>query len=234
EVATTPFDEESAISYEAGIKSTWFGNRLLVNGVGFFTDYEDLQVTRFFQPVDAAFGEFITENAGAAEIFGAELELVALLNDYIEVGGNYAYLDAEFTDFQGQPSIAADGTITDPGDFNGNTLRLAPEHTASVFLKFDYPLGNGSALSGKVKYRYQDDMFFDPDNNPINVSPAYSLVDVWAAYTTPNERFEVKAWVNNLTDEEYVTHGFTQRGSRIAFGLFGEPRSYGLTLTAKW
>ena len=233
EVATTPFSEETAISYEAGIKSKWAGDRLLFNGLAFFTDYEDLQVTRFFQPVGASFGEFITENAGAAEIFGVELEFVALLTDWLEVGGNYAFLDAEFTDFQGLPSIAADGTVTDPGDFNGNALRLAPENTASLFIKAGTELSNGGSILGKLKYRFQDDMFFDPDNNPINVSPSYSLVDLWAAYTTPGERFEFKFWVNNLTDEEYVTHGFTQRGSRIAFGLFGEPRSWGLTVTAK-
>ena len=233
-VGVTPFDEETAISYEFGVKSRWLDRRLMLNASGFFVDYEDLQVTRFFQPAGNAFGEFITENAGEAEILGLEVELAAALTENLEVGGNYAYLDATFKEFTGSRSVAADGTITDPGTFNGNRLRIAPEHTASAYVKLGYTFGNGGSLEGKLKFRYQDDLFFDPDNNPINVSSNYSVLDAWSAYTTPDQRWELKLWMKNLTNKEYVTHGFTQRGSRIAFALFGEPRTYGITATYRF
>ncbi len=225
-VATTPFGSESAISYEAGFKSKFADNRILLNALGYFTDYDDLQVTRFFQPLGSSFGEFITENAGRAEIYGAEVEAIALVTDNIEIGGNYAYLNAKFVDFQGQGSLG-----NPPEQFNGNRLRLAPEHTFSAFIKGDFELSNGGRIVGKAKYRFQDDMFFDPDNNPLAVSPSYELVDVWLAYRTPDDQWELKLWVNNLTDEEYVTHAFTQRASRIAFGLHGDPRTYGATIS---
>lgn len=234
EGATTPFKEEEATSYEFGIKSRWLGQRGVLNVSGFFVDYEDLQVTRFFQPVGSAFGEFITENAGKAEISGVEVELAAVLTENIELGGNYAWLDASFEEFTGSPSIAADGTVTDPGTFDDSRLRIAPEHTASAYIKLNYSFSNGAGLDGKFKIRYQDDMFFDPDNNPINVSPSHTLLDTWAAYTTPDNKWEIKLWVKNITDKEYVTHGFTQRGSRIAFGVFGEPRTYGGTVTYRF
>jgi len=229
--ATTPFREEEAISYESGLKSRWLDNRLMLNVSGFIVDYEDLQVTRFFQPEGNAFGEFITENAGKAEISGVELEFAAVPTDNIEIGANYAYLDATFKEFAGTPSVAASGEVIDPGTFNGNRLRIAPKHTASGYIKLSHRLANDAVLNGKFKLRYQDDIFFDPDNNPINVSPAYTILDAWAAYTTADNRWELKLWIKNITDKEYVTHGFTQRGSRIAFGLYGEPRTYGATLT---
>jgi iron complex outermembrane receptor protein len=230
-VGTTPFNEEEAISYEFGIKSRLMDNRVMLNASGFIVDYDDLQVTRFFQPVGSAFGEFITENAGKAEISGLEIEVIALPAEGVEIGGSYAWLDAKFENFLGSPSIAGDGTIIDPGNFNGNRLRIAPENTASAYLFLEHGLSHGGMLSGKFKIRYQDDMFFDPDENPINVSDAYTIMDAWAAYTTPDERWEVKFWIKNIGDEEYVTHGFTQRGGRIAFGLFGEPRTFGGTVT---
>jgi len=92
EVATTPFDEETATNYEVGLKGLWANRRLQTNLAAFFTDYKDLQVTRFFQPIDSAFGQFITENAGKAEIKGLELEVVGLLTDSLQVGGNFAWL----------------------------------------------------------------------------------------------------------------------------------------------
>ena len=60
-------------------------------------------MTRFFQPEGGSFGEFITENAGKAEISGVGLEFVALLTDNWEFGGNFAYLDAEYTEFLERP-----------------------------------------------------------------------------------------------------------------------------------
>lgn len=227
--ATTPFDSEQAITFESGVKSRIADNRMLLNALAYFTNYKDLQVTRFFQPAGNLFGEFITENAGKAEIQGIEIETVGILSDNFEVGANFAWLNAEFVDFQGQV-----GAGDSKGNFNGNKLRLAPETTFSFYIQSDFDLDNGARITGKAKYRYQDDMFFDPNNNPITVSPAHSIVDVWLAYTTPDNRIEMKAFVNNATNEEYVTHAFSQRGSRIAFGLYGAPMTYGVSATYKF
>ena len=227
--ATTPFDSEQALSFEAGVKSRLADNRMLFNALAYATQYKDLQVTRFYQPDGNDFGAFITENAGEAEIQGLEIEAVGILSENFEVGGNFAWLNAEFVDFTGAVSRGADRT-----DFNGNKLRLAPETTFSFYVQGDFDLHSGARITAKANYRYQDDMFFDPDNNPITVSPAHSLVDVWFAYTTPDNRIEMKAFVNNATDEEYVTHAFSQRSSRIAFGLFGPPMTYGVAVTYKY
>jgi len=80
------------------------------------------------------------------------------------------------------------------GSIDAVGFGLALINTASVYILGEHILGNGGALSGKFKFRYQDDMFFDPDNNPINVSPSYTLLDAWAAYTTPDKRWEIKFW----------------------------------------
>lgn len=227
--ATTPFDSEKALSFEAGVKSRLADNRMLFNALAFTTKYEDLQVTRFFQPAGSRFGEFITENAGEAEIQGMEIEVVGILNENFEVGGNLAWLNAEYIDFQGLLSQGAKRQ-----DFNGNKLRLAPETTFSVYVQGDFAMNNGATVTGKAKYRYQDDMFFDPDNNPLTVSPAHSVIDLWLAYTVPDDRMEFKLFVNNATGEEYVTHAFSQRSSRIAFGLYGPPMTYGVSATYKF
>ena len=75
--ATTPFDSEEAINYEIGLKSQWWDNRLRLNVSAFYTDYDDLQVTRFYLPAGGTFGEFITENAATATIDGVAFEISA-------------------------------------------------------------------------------------------------------------------------------------------------------------
>jgi iron complex outermembrane receptor protein len=231
ERAFTPFDSETALNYEAGLKGGFFDNRLRINLSAFWIDYNDLQVTRFFQPLGNDFGEFITENAGEARSRGLELEYNARPFENVLLGGSYSFLDAEFVDFQGTPSVAADGTVLDSGDFNGNDLRQAPNHTASFFAEYTYPFANGSEFKAKVNYRYQGEFFFDPDNNTLAFSEAYSLVDARLAYTFRDGQWELAVFGRNLTDEEYLTHAFTQRGSRISFGLFGDPRIFGGSVT---
>lgn len=225
EVATTPFDEETAISYEVGLKGLWANRRLQTNIAAFFTDYDDLQVTRFFQPEGSGFGQFITENAGKAEIKGAELELVGLLTDAWELGGNFAWLDAEFTEFTGTPAATGDS------DFSGNRLRQAPKYSVYLYTTYTIRLENIGSIAAKVDYAYQDDMFFDPDVNPITVAPSYSLWNARLAWTSADDTWEIAGWIKNIGDKDYIHHTFSQRGSRIAFARFGPPRHYGFTLT---
>jgi len=224
--ATTPFDPEKATNFEVGIKSDLFDRRARLNVTGFFTDYKDLQVTRFFQPVGSGFGEFITENAGKAEIYGLEVEFLARPVEGLDIGGSYAYLDAEFKEFTGTPSV------TDPNaTFDGNKLRQAPKHMFNAYTRYQWSLGNEGDIYARVDYRYQSKSFYDPDENPLATIPAYDIWDARVGYISPDQRWEVAAWIKNIGEEKYRTHVFTQRGGRIAFATHGDPRTYGLTLT---
>ena len=231
ERATTPFEPEKATNFEVGVKSDLFERRARVNLTAFYTDYKDLQVTRFAQIPPSQFGEFITENAGKAEIYGFEAEFLARPVEGLDVGGSYAYLHAEYTDFQGSPSVAPDGTIIGSGDFNGNDLRQAPEHMVNLYGRYQWSLGNAGSMYARVDYRYQSLSFYDPDENPIATIPSYEIWDARVAYNSPDDRWELAAWIKNIGSEKYRTHVFTQRGGRIAFAVFGDPETYGLTLT---
>ncbi len=226
--ATTPFGKEKARNYEAGIKSDLFDRRARLNVTGFWTQIRGLQVTRFFQPVGATFGEFITENAGRARSRGVEVELTALLTNELEIGATYAYLDATFRRFTGQPSVAPDGSILEAGSFNGNELRESPPHSASGYAQYTHRADWGE-LTARVDVTYRDRMFFDPSNNPISRANAHDVWDARLSWRSPGGHWELSAWGKNIFDEEYITHLFTQRGGRIAFALFGDPARYGFT-----
>ena len=223
--ATTPFEPEEATNYEVGLKGDFFDRHLRVNLSGFYVDYKDLQVTRFFQPPTSGAGEFITENAANAEILGLEAEFTALLTDNLEIGGFYSYLDATFEDFFGTPDISGGG------DFSGNVLRQAPEHSAGGHIQYEFDLGGERGyLVANANARYQSLSYTNVDNNPLDVIPEHTVADAWLAWHSNDDRWMVQAWVKNITDEVYRTHVFTQPGNRVAFGTFAPPRTYGLTL----
>ena len=89
-------------------------------------------------------------------------------------------------------------------------------------------------LTANVSGRYQGKVFTNADNNPLDVIESYTLGDAWVSWRSSDSQWELQAWVKNFTDEVWGTHVYTQRGNRMAFGTFGPPRQYGLTLTFEY
>ncbi|MEE8495752.1 MAG: TonB-dependent receptor, partial [Xanthomonadales bacterium] len=246
-IAQNAFEPEEAINFEAGFKSLLLDRRLQVNATAFLTNYDDLQVTFFTVPLgsSATFGEFFTENASSAKIQGLEIEFLALPVQSFEIGGWVAFLDTEYEDFLTETVVApnrctsSDAVFVDPGDisqgcrldFSGNNLRQAPEFSANLFAKYTWGLSSGAMLAAKVDARYQDDSFYDPDSSPITLIPSYTLVDASIAYTSAGGAWKIALWAKNLTDEDYVTHIFSQRGGTVSFASYGPPKQVGLTFT---
>ena len=246
-IAQNAFDPEDAINFEAGFKSLLLDRRLQINTTAFLTNYDDLQVTFFTVPLgsSATFGEFFTENASSAKIQGLEIEFLALPAESFEIGGSLAFLDTEYEDFLTETVVApnrctaGDAVFVDPDDisqgcrldFSGNDLRQAPEFSANLFAKYTWAMPSGSTLAFKVDTRYQDDSFYDPDSSPLTLIPSYTLVDASIAYTSASGAWRVALWAKNLTDEDYVTHIFSQRGGTVSFANYGPPQQLGLTFT---
>ncbi len=76
--------------------------------------------------------------------------------------------------------------------------------------------------------------YTNADNSALDVIKSYTLGGAWVSWRSGDRKWEVQAWVKNFTDQVWRTHVYTQRGNRIAFGTFGPPRQYGLTLTSNY
>jgi len=245
--AGVSFEPEEALNFEVGTKAYFLDQRLRLNASLFTTDYDDLQVTFFTIPLGsvAAFGEFFTENASSARINGLEAEFLAIPGDAFEIGGSFAFLDTEYKNFLTRTVVApggcggSDAVPVDPNDpaqgcrldFSGNELRQAPQFSMNLFGRYEWELSSGAAVWAKVDYRYQDESFYDPDNNPQTVIPSYSLVDGRIAYTSAGGSWDLALWAKNIGDEEYIRHIYSQRGGAISFANYGSPRQIGLTFT---
>ena len=90
------FEEENLYAYEIGFKSRFLDRRVQLNGAAFLYDFEDLQ---FYGPLfDSPFGPlFGIDNAGNAEVKGAELEQVWLVAAGLDIHVGLGLLDTELT-----------------------------------------------------------------------------------------------------------------------------------------
>ena len=93
-----PFDPEFVDSFEAGIKSSWFDNHLVVNAAYFYNDYDDIQLTVFSVSSNGGFASNI-RNAAEANVQGVELEFRARPFEGFELSGSLGLIDADYYDF---------------------------------------------------------------------------------------------------------------------------------------
>jgi iron complex outermembrane receptor protein len=209
------FAPERLWSYELGAKVDLLDRRLRINATYFHYDYTDLQVQSFLSP-----GVIDITNASDAKVDGVEIEVQGRPTNWLQVGGNLAYLDAVYANYT---SALLPGNIT--FDASGNRLNLAPRWSYTIYSQIDAPLAGGS-LFVRGEYSHRTRQFFTAANRGLDTQPGYGLFNASIGYTFPGERFQLIAFGRNLGDKEYVTS--TASFASGIVGRVGEPRTYGI------
>jgi iron complex outermembrane receptor protein len=222
----SPIDEENISSFELGMKSDWWDNRLRLNAAVFYNEYEDIQTAQFEAGSGGASSRLV--NAGEATYQGLELELTALLTDGLTLEMTYGYLDAEFDEY-----TERDPVTNEEIDISGNTtVSRAPENTANMGLQYDFQPFSWGALSARVDVNYLDDLTFHPFNNRYDSADARTLVNARVSLNDIQVgdfgNLRISAWGKNLTDEEYREWGIDFASLGYAGNTFGQPLTYGI------
>ncbi len=212
------FDPETVDSYELGFKWQGAEDRLRLNANVFFMDYEDIQVQVF-----EVGGGPLTQNAGTAEIRGAELELMAVPTPPLNLALALGYTDAEYTDLNPPTTDLAASLTLDAW------LPNTPEWTASASAEYTVPVPWGS-LAFRVDYSHTDDLYNDAQNSPFLFQDAYDLWNTAIRYTSPTEAWEVSLFGTNLGDERYITSGDSNFGLGFHEANYNRPREFGVTV----
>ena len=221
-----PYAEEELTSYEIGVKSKWFENRLRANAAIFHTDYEDLQVSSFEASADGSSFIPVFTNAGAATIQGAELELTALLTDNLTLVTNVGYLDAEYDEFFAEPDPAT-GDVRDVSD--ERHIVNSPEWDAFLGLSYRISLGSAGDLTLAGNGHYRSKTYLEINSSENLAQSSYTVYDASVTFDSANARWRIILGGKNLTDERYRTHAFDLSGfPGVELGYYNPPRTYRL------
>jgi outer membrane receptor protein involved in Fe transport len=140
------YSSDTVWSYELGTKNTWDDRRLLLDASVYFIKWNNIQ-----QNVALQCGFQFTENLGAANSKGFDVQTQFKVSDALTVGGTFGYTDAYYTQTVFATQVAAET----PGFFSivqdGNHLPAAP-WTLALFSQVNFPL---FARSGYVRGDYQ-------------------------------------------------------------------------------
>ncbi len=218
--APPAFAPEFVDSYEAGFKYDAANGRVRLNGSAFFTDYSDLQVQVLVgvQP--------LTANAGGAEISGYELELNLLPVDDLHINAAVGYTNAEYTELD--PTVLATGVTLD------SAFAQVPEWTANLGVSYEFSGAYGS-VTPRLDASYRSESFMNAANTPSLRQDAYTLLNGSITYRSPEERWTVSLFGQNLTDEVYFTGGFADLIDQgYAEVGVSRPREWGVRLSYEY
>jgi iron complex outermembrane receptor protein len=213
----TPFAPETVVNYEAGVKSQWWSNRVRLNASVFHMTYDDKQELLF----NGLTRVLTIINASEATSKGFEVEATVVPISGVSLGMNYGYLDTRYDDF----------VIPGGANNTGNRLGSSPKVKYSLLLDVRRPLADLGYVLASASYTRTGGYFTGAARDPNLFVPAYDLLNASAGFETRDGRLRVMAWAKNLSDTDYVLIPSTQG---VLGEYLGEPRTYGVSLTARF
>ncbi|NND36208.1 MAG: TonB-dependent receptor, partial [Gammaproteobacteria bacterium] len=231
----TEFEPEKMEVWEVGANTAWLENTLVVNGTLFLQDFTDKQALTSTLGNDGRLVSKI-ENAGSAEIWGAELRVDwSPIRDFLRgswrLSGSYTWLDTEYTDFvvqTGSPVTAANAGNCIPTpvgaetlcsvSYTGNKLENSPDGAFSGLAGYYYEMAQGNTAYVETDVIWQDKRFTGITNNLWTAS--YALVNLRLGFRS--DRWETLFYVNNVMDDDTVQSGGGGPGLGCCFALGSE------------
>ncbi|MFA5968802.1 MAG: TonB-dependent receptor [Sphingomonas sp.] len=195
-LANQHYSPDSLWNYELGTKTSWFNRRLTLNASIYYIDWSNIQVSDFTDDSNAF---TFTSNAGAARVYGAELEASARPIPGLDLGATLAYVNAELT--EDQPSL--NSTF---GARKGNAFPNVPRWSGSFTGQYSWSLTNRLQGVAHVDYTYTGDQGtqFNPASPLYNRIDSYSLVNVRLGVRSKG--WDATLFVNNLFDKYAATN----------------------------
>ncbi len=249
------FFPETLWNYEAGAKTSWMDDLLILNGALFYMDYKGKQATTLEpDPTNAQQNVLRVINAGAARVFGFELEATLQPFEGWTLTSGYTFLDTKYTDFTFKTTsglgaaLAGNCTvIPDPSpavtstceiDNAGGPLERTPKHSMTFASYYVRALPwEGFDFVFDVAAQYQSKRF--QDTNTYHFFDSYWNVDARAG--VQGENFSVFVYGENVFDNDTVKSGqgtgdfFAPQSGSLAIATFApDPAHYGVRVSLNY
>jgi iron complex outermembrane receptor protein len=225
------YDPERLDAYEIGVKTDLGGARL--NASGYYYDYANCQAFSILGL------DTFTLNADCKNK-GFEVELEGTAFSSLDYHFGIGFTDAEVTAIPGVTIDAVTPAGTLAAIIPGGKQRpvQTPKWNLNGLVRKEFEVGELGALAFQVDGAYRSEHFFALTNFNASRENGYFLGNASVTWIAPSERWSVRGFVQNFTDEEYLVQTFDLSGSLSNGGLFGlveqyygRPRMWGVNLT---
>ena len=234
----TTASSETILSYEAGFKSSLFGNTLRLNATGFAYTVDNIQLNG-----NDSNGNGVLFNAAKARAYGLEADAEWRPIERLSVTAGVSLLHTKIEDSRVFAQVCALAgvvvcTVNDPtirvgantfAQIDGNPLPNAPKYNLNFTARYGVPVGrygevfiatdwNVQGFTNLVLYRTAE--FYSKDNFEGGAK---------LGFVTADGKYEAAVFARNITDEKNLKGVIENFNAAV----FNEPRVVGVALSAK-
>lgn len=204
------YKAEKLENFEAGFKTSWLDNRLILNGAVYKARSKDFQY--FF--IDIVSASQIIGNIDRVDIWGVELEAQALVAKGLQLFGALGTTDSKIK-----------RNVNDPGSIGNHT----PKNTTwslNAGFQYEAPLTDELSFLARADYQHRGKKYWQVDN--LDVQEPLDMIDLRAGIET--DRWGLYVSGRNITGEKYYTdyNPRISSGLDIVVGFRGQPATWAL------
>ena len=208
------YEKELSDNFEVGFKTSSWGNRFLLNGSVFYSNFQDRQQFTiepdFFIP-----GNF---NYDKSTILGFEFNSKVRLSKYLDVLLSYGFVDSKID--QGGATGGDNGTATILDEFNGNITSFVPRSNFNLGISSGFDIGEEASIDFNLNLNGTGKIYWSDFNDEGSTSDGYQLLNARVSLQMNSLSFSL--WGKNITDQQYYLEldpfGFGWRGRPATFG----------------
>jgi iron complex outermembrane receptor protein len=233
ELATV--EPEEVDHFEIGLKSQFADRAITLNLAAYQTTIRDYQATVVNAQIGVLRGYLA--NVEKVRVRGLEADLVARVAEGFRVTGNLAYTDAEYVSFPDAPAPLELTGGPQVVDASGGRLPGVSRWAGALSFDVDQParlFGTEGAIVGGLDISARTGFSSNPTPSGFLNVDGYALLSARAGYRTESG-WGISAWVRNLGNTQYFDFlTAAPGGSGLVVGQPGDPRTYGVTLSARF
>ena len=223
---------ETIDSYEAGLKTSWLGGRLIANVDGFWTDDSNYQTT-IIDPTRNNQSYFA--NVGKVRTRGFEADLRGTVGSWLSLYASGTYDDARYVSYANAPCpIEVTGQTL--CNMSGQQLPGTSKWAGAAGGEAKGPLGRNfgheAEVYGGADYSYRTAQYTTVADSLYSRIPGYGLANVHFGIRATDGRYDIQLWARNVTNKTYYLTLSADNFGAIR-GTLGDPRTYGVTLRTK-
>ena len=227
------FEPEELISYELGLKGQFFDQRLQVNSAAFYMEIDGFQTSI---QTGATPGDRDFIGLDGTQIAGFETDIVFAITEWLFFRGSYGYLYTKL----GETEVT---TRVDSGELVTfqliDELSFAPNHSFSLTFDAFLPINSWIDMAAYVAYNFKssqqgsintDDNAEVGSSGTFDINLSFMTSRIWGG---GDQQLKMTLFVKNLFDLEYEVTALSafKFAGLDETGVYGERRTYGLTMT---
>ncbi len=197
------FEPQQSTNYEMGIKAEH--DKWRINAAAFYMDIKDIHIYKSVGTM------YLADNADGAHSYGLELEGTWLPIRGLELNGALSLMETEYDGFDLGNNI----------DLKGEPIEGAPNYGLRLSASYHHPGG----FYGRADLRHVGEVhYYDGGIFAMLKEDPYTVVNLKIGWLYKD--FDVFAYVNNVTDEEYINS--YRANPMLSAAGFGDPRFFGI------